>query len=233
MHWSQSWFDPSVDPMTTSLQSPSIAGVLQRLLAAEQEHDPARFAEVPAFPLDLDAAQRADLFRDVYMSVSDAGGQLLYLLARATGARRIVEYGTSFGVSTLYLAGAVRDNGGGTVIATELQPAKAAAAQRNFTEAGLDDLIELRIGDALQTLATVPFEIDLLLLDGWPDLALDVLRLVEPRLRPGALILVDDVDMDWGSDVHGPLLRHLDDSGRYVSLTLPVGDGIRVAVHTP
>ncbi|MGJ6122921.1 class I SAM-dependent methyltransferase [Mycolicibacterium sp. Y3] len=219
--------------MTNSLQSPSVAAVLHRLLTTEQEHDPAEFARVPAFPLDLDAAQRAELFRDVYMSVSDAGGRLLYLLARATGARRIVEYGTSFGVSTLYLAGAVRDNGGGTVIATEMQQAKAAAAQRNFTESGLDDLIELRTGDALQTLATVPFDVDLLLLDGWPDLALDVLRLVEPRLRAGALVLVDDVDMDWGSDVHGPLLTYLDESGRYVSLTLPVGDGIRVAVYTP
>lgn len=230
-------------PMTTSLNSPSVAAVLHRLLSAEQAHDPAQFAEVaaqspvgssaPAFPLDLDAAQRAELFRDVYMSVSDAGGQLLYLLARATGARHIVEYGTSFGVSTLYLAGAVRDNGGGTVIATEMQRAKAAAAQRNFTEAGLDDVIELRTGDARQTLTTLPFDVDLLLLDGWPDLALDVLALVEPRLRPGALVLVDDVEMDWGSDVHGPLLNHLDESGRYVSLTLPVGDGIRAAVHTP
>ncbi|MHA3020079.1 O-methyltransferase [Mycobacterium sp. BMJ-28] len=219
--------------MTNSLQSPPIAAVLTRLLATEHAQDAAEFARLPAFPLDLDAAQRAELFKDVYMSVSDDGGRLLYLLARATGARRIVEYGTSFGVSTLYLAGAVRDNGGGFVIATELQTAKAEAAQRNFTESGLDDLIELRVGDARQTLAELPDGIDLLLLDGWPDLALDVLRLVEPRLRPGALVLVDDVEMDWGSDVHGPLLTYLDQSGRYVSLTLPVGDGIRAAVHTP
>ena len=223
--------------MTNSLQSPLLAPVLRRLLAAEYQQDPIEFDRLGGssfrFPLELDAAQRAELFSDVYMSVSDAGGRLLYLLARATGARQIVEYGTSFGVSTLYLAGAARDNGGGTVIATELNLAKAAAAQRNFDEAGLHDLVDLRVGDARQTLADLPDGIDLLLLDGWPDHALDVLTLVEPRLRPGALVLVDDVQMDWGTDVHGPLLSYLDESGRYVSVTLALGDGIRVGVYTP
>jgi len=220
--------------MTSTLQSEPVSVVLQRLLAAEEEHDPQAFAAtgVDGFPAHLSAGQRAELFKDVYMSVSSEGGTLLYLLARATGARTVVEYGTSFGVSTIHLASAVRDNGGGTVIGTELQHDKAVAAQRNFVEAGVSDLVDLRVGDALETLADVPEVVDLVLLDGWPDLALPVLRLLEPSLRPGSLILVDDVDMDWGSDVHGPLLAHLGDpENGYLSVKLPVGDGIQACVR--
>jgi predicted O-methyltransferase YrrM len=220
--------------MTSTLHSDPVSVVLQRLLAAEEEHDPQAFADtgVDGFPAHLSAGQRAELFKHVYMSVSSEGGTLLYLLARATGARTVVEYGTSFGVSTIHLASAVRDNGGGTVIGTELQHDKAVAAQRNFVEAGVSDLIDLRVGDALETLADVPKVVDLVLLDGWPDLALAVLRLLEPSLRPGSLILVDDVDMDWGSDVHGPLLAHIGDPGNgYLSVKLPVGDGIQACIR--
>lgn len=220
--------------MTSTLHSESVSVVLQRLLSAEEEHDPQAFADtgVDGFPAHLSAGQRAELFKDVYMSVSSEGGALLYLLARATGAHTVVEYGTSFGVSTIHLASAVRDNGGGTVIGTELQHDKAVAAQRNFVEAGVSDLIDLRVGDALETLVDVPEVVDLVLLDGWPDLALPVLRLLEPSLRPGSLILVDDVDMDWGSDVHGPLLAHLGDpESGYLSVRIPVGDGIQASIR--
>ena len=220
--------------MTSTLHSEPVSVVLQRLLSAEEEHDPQAFADtgVDGFPAHLSAGQRAELFKDVYMSVSSEGGALLYLVARATDARTVVEYGTSFGVSTIHLASAVRDNGGGTVIGTELQHDKAVAAQRNFVEAGVSDLIDLRVGDALETLAEVPEVVDLVLLDGWPDLALAVLRLLEPSLRPGSLILVDDVDMDWGSDVHGPLLAHLGDpENGYLSVKLPVGDGIQACIR--
>jgi predicted O-methyltransferase YrrM len=220
--------------MTSTLRSEPVSVVLQRLLAAEEQHDPAALAAtgVDAYPAHLGTGERSELFKDVYMSVSSDGGELLYLLARATRARTVVEYGTSFGVSTIYLASAVRDNGGGTVIGTELQPDEAAAAQRNFVDAGVADVVELRVGDALSTLDAVPAPIDLLLLDGWPDLALPVLRLLEPSLRPGTLILIDDVDMHWGTDVHGPLLAYLaDPSNGYLSVKIATGDGIQACVR--
>jgi predicted O-methyltransferase YrrM len=217
--------------MTTTLTTEPVATVLQSLLTAEQEGDPAAFAAVGDFPLHADAAERAEILKDVYMSVSQTGGELLYLLARAVGARTVVEYGTSFGVSTIYLASAVRDNGGGTVVTTELQPGKAAAAQRNFDNAGLGDLIDLRIGDARDTLSQLSGPVDLVLLDGWPDLALPVLTVVEPHLRAGTLILVDDVNLDLGDDLHGALLKHLAASGDYRSVTLPIGDGIEACVR--
>jgi predicted O-methyltransferase YrrM len=231
MHWNAIHNENTVSGMTNTLITDPVSTVLQTLLSAEQENDPAVFATVGSYPVDADVAQRADLFKDVYMSVSEAGGQLLYLLARATGARTVVEYGTSFGVSTLYLASAVRDNGGGTVIGTELQPEKAAAAQRNFTDAGLADVIDLRVGDARETLTDVAGPVDLVLLDGWPELALPVLEILEPRLRPGTLILVDDINLDFGHDAHGALLRYLAESAAYLAITLPVSDGIQACVR--
>ncbi|MBB3603542.1 putative O-methyltransferase YrrM [Mycolicibacterium sp. BK556] len=221
--------------MTNSLTTPAVSVVLQRLLSSEQAGDEAAVAAVldaPHSPWDLDAGQRADVFKDVYMSVSGAGGQLLYLLARATGARNVVEYGTSFGVSTIHLASAVRDNGGGTVITTEMQRGKADAALGNFADAGVADLIELRFGDARETLAELPSVPDLVLLDGWPDLALDVLRVLEPNLRAGTLVLIDDVTADFGRDVHGALLAYLgDEANGYATMTVPIGDGIQIAVR--
>jgi predicted O-methyltransferase YrrM len=223
--------------MTSTLRSPSVSEVLRRMLSAEEQHDPHAFAaagitSTTEYPVHLDAAQRAEIFSRVYMSVSSAGGELLYLLARAIGAHTVVEYGTSFGVSAIHLASAVRDNGGGIVIGTELQADKAAAARQNFTDAGVADLIDLRVGDARTTLTDLPDGVDMLLLDGWPDLSLDVLRVVEPALRPGSLIVIDDVDLDFGSDVHGPVLSYLAaEANGYLSIKLPMADGVQLAVR--
>jgi len=129
------------------------------------------------------------------LAVSRETGALLYMLARSIGAKTIVEFGTSFGISTLHLAAAVRDNGGGRVITTEFEVSKAERAQEHFVAGGLSDLIEIRLGDALQTLAVeLPETIDLVLLDGAKALYPEVLALLESRLRPGALIVADNAD---------------------------------------
>lgn len=133
--------------------------------------------------------------RDYPLAVSRETGVLLYMLARSCGARTIVEFGTSFGLSTLYLAAALRDNGGGRLITSEFEPSKAARARQNLTEGGLIDLVEIREGDALHTLRNdLPETIDFLLLDGAKALYLEILDLMENRLKPGALILADDAD---------------------------------------
>lgn len=133
--------------------------------------------------------------KDLWLPVSRQTGELLYMLARSTNARTIVEFGTSFGISTLYLAAALRDNGGGRLISSEFEVSKVARARQNLTEGGLADLVEIREGDALQTLSTdLPDSIDLLLLDGAKSLYPEVLALVEGRLRPGALVIADDAD---------------------------------------
>ncbi|MBB3655589.1 putative O-methyltransferase YrrM [Rhizobium sp. BK650] len=133
--------------------------------------------------------------KDLWLPVSRQTGELLYMLARSTNARTIVEFGTSFGISTLYLAAAISDNGGGRLISSEFEVSKVARARQNLVEAGLADFVEIREGDALQTLSTdLPDSIDLLLLDGAKSLYPEVLALVESRLRPGALVIADDAD---------------------------------------
>jgi predicted O-methyltransferase YrrM len=133
--------------------------------------------------------------KDFPLPVSRETGLLLYMLARSCDARTIVEFGTSFGISTLYLAAALRDNGGGVLITSEFEPSKIERARGNLTAGGLIDLVEIRQGDALETLSIdLPETIDLLLLDGAKALYPEILSLVESRLRPGALIVADNAD---------------------------------------
>jgi len=133
--------------------------------------------------------------KDLPLAVSRETGALLYMLARGCGARTIIEFGTSFGISTLHLAAALRDNGGGRLITTEFEPSKVARARQNLRDGALIDLVEIREGDALKTLsADLPDTVDLLLLDGAKALYPEVLDLVEGRLRLGAFIVADNAD---------------------------------------
>ncbi|MCV9939291.1 class I SAM-dependent methyltransferase [Boseaceae bacterium BT-24-1] len=133
--------------------------------------------------------------KDLWLPVSRETGLLLYMLARSSRARAIVEFGTSFGISTLHLAAALRDNGGGRLVTTEFEPAKVARAREHLNAGGLADLVEIREGDALKTLkADLPEQVDLLLLDGAKPLYPDILGLVESSLRPGSLVVADNAD---------------------------------------
>lgn len=126
---------------------------------------------------------------EMYLALDPANGVFCYLLARAMQARRIVEFGTSFGVSTIYLALAVRDNGGGIVIGTEMLPEKVARARTNLRDAGLDAFVDIREGDALETLRNIDGPVDFLLNDGFPRFTLPVLKLLAPHMRAGAAVL--------------------------------------------
>jgi predicted O-methyltransferase YrrM len=133
--------------------------------------------------------------KDLPLAVSRETGTLLYMLARSGWARSIVEFGTSFGISTLHLAAALRDNGGGRLITSEFEPSKVARARENLIAGELLDLVEIREGDALQTLAVdLPETIDLVLLDGAKALYPEILSLVESRLAPGAFVIADNAD---------------------------------------
>jgi predicted O-methyltransferase YrrM len=189
--------------MTTLTESP-LAPLLDRLF---NEADVAS-ADIATVFADLSDDDQDRLvrsktgYRDLYgrlknvaLAVSPETGTLLYMLARSAGAKTIVEFGTSFGISTLHLAAALRDNGGGRLITCEFEPSKAARARANLTAGGLIDLVEIREGDALETLSVdLPQTIDLVLLDGAKGLYPDILRLLEKNLRPGALIVADNAD---------------------------------------
>jgi len=132
---------------------------------------------------------------DMPLSVEASDGVFAYLLARALRARTIVEFGTSHGISTIYFALAVRDNGGGVVIGTEMVKEKAALARKNFAAAGVESFIDLRVGDALQTLQDVEGPIDLLFNDGFPKYMLPVVQMLAPKMREGALVTAGNVNL--------------------------------------
>ncbi|NEI73843.1 O-methyltransferase [Rhizobium lusitanum] len=192
----------------TTLTTAPLASLLDRLFEEADAASPATTPSVAAYWNGLSSAERARLVRsksdyldfyarlkDIPLAISRETGTLLYMLTRSTGARTIVEFGTSFGISTLHLAAALRDNGGGRLITTEFEPSKVARARANLAAGGLLDLVEIREGDALQTLSVdLPDTVDLLLLDGAKALYPDILKLMESRLRPGALVIADNAD---------------------------------------
>jgi predicted O-methyltransferase YrrM len=199
-----------------SLTTFPLAPLLERLFAedaaASPQSSPA-VADLPAEELTRLMRSKTD-YRDFYgrlkdlpLAVSRETGKLLYMLARGCGARSIVEFGTSFGISTLHLSAALRDNGGGRLITSEFEPSKVARARVNLGAAGLIDLVEFREGDALRTLAAdLPETVDLLLLDGAKALYPEVLSLVETHLRPGAFVIADNADYspDYLARVRSP-----------------------------
>ncbi|MFZ0165555.1 MAG: O-methyltransferase [Trebonia sp.] len=182
---------PLLDRMFAEAEAPASPQVR----AALAQLTPEERRRLSASTDEADYRKFYGLAREDYLAVSRDTARLLYMLVRAAGARSIVEFGTSFGISTLHLAAGLRDNGGGRIITTEFEPSKAARARENFTAGGLADLIELREGDALQTLARdLPGRIDLVLLDGAKGLYPTVLALLEEHLKPGALIVADNAD---------------------------------------
>lgn len=217
----------------TTLASAPVAPLLDRLFA---EADAASPLASPAFAaLSDDQRQRLmqskEDYRELYanlkefaLPVSRETGRLLYMLGRATRAKSIVEFGTSFGLSTLHLAAALRDNGGGRLISSEFEPSKIVRARDNLVAGGLADLVEFREGDALQTLSgQLPEKVDLLLLDGAKSLYRDVLHLVEGRFRPGAVIVADNAD-------YCPEYRDHVSSIANGYVTMPFGDDVELSI---
>ncbi|MFZ6185804.1 O-methyltransferase [Nannocystis pusilla] len=220
--------------MSNTLTTPPVAPLLERLFA-----DAARSRRQLGDLLgDLSPAERAARMsdphadyrafyskaRDIHMPVSPDTGTLLYMLARGNRARAIVEFGTSFGISTLHLAAALRDNGGGKLIGSDFEPNKLAHARANLEAAGLADLVEIREGDALDTLARdLPATIDLVLLDGHKPLYARILALVAPHLRAGSFVVADNADAcpDYKALVRAPGSGYL---------SIPIADDVELTM---
>jgi predicted O-methyltransferase YrrM len=181
----------------STLTETKVASALDRMYAESHEQmvalrkDGGRFADLGS----ATAQERADALSDVYMPVTPEAGRLLYALVRATRPQTVVEFGMSLGLSGIHLASAVKDNGSGRVVTTELSAAKIATAKRNFADAGLTDVITVLEGDALSTLQSLDGPVEFVLLDGWKEFYLPVIKLLEPRLSPGTLIVADNTNM--------------------------------------
>jgi predicted O-methyltransferase YrrM len=173
--------------------------------------------------------------RDKFVALDRDKAEFCYQLCRATNTQRIVEIGTSYGVSTLYLAAAVRDNiraagSDGAVIGTEYEPEKASLARAHFAQAGLSHLIELREGDLRQTLKRIDGPIDFVLVDIWIAMARPALELVAPYLRPGAIVVCDNTEIHRSQ--YADYFAFLGDpANAFRTMTLPFDGGLEFSVR--
>jgi len=224
-------------PNSNSLKTDPIKSVLDEL------HDKAygdRFRMISKIPTLLFGFMRGKTFaeimspesmKEMYIPISREQGEFLYLTVRALKARQVLEFGTSFGISTIYLGAGIKDNGGGHVIGSEIEESKHQRASDNLTRSGLADITDIRLGDAMETLKNIPEPLDLVLLDGWKDLYLPVLELLMPNLRKGSVVLADNI-FTFRKSLR-PYVEHMQ-SGKngFESTTLHIADGFEYSVYT-
>jgi predicted O-methyltransferase YrrM len=224
--------------MSSPLQDPRLESLLDRLHARSEgqvEELTSYFGRRIRAGEEIDFRHFDDgmhrFFADKLVALDRDKALFCYQMCRALQAVRVVEAGTSFGVSTLYLAAAVRDNQvpAGVVIGTEHEPRKAAIARANFKEAGLAEWIEMREGDLRETLRDPGGPVDFMLIDIW-DVALPALQRVSPFLRRGAMVVCDNTAAhpayyeDYFAFVNDPVQR-------FRTLTLPFQGGLEVTVR--
>jgi len=228
------------------LNDPKLEALLEALHAQSDGQTGAmhayfeRRAKEGTLSWDTFDAETDRFFADKLVALEKDKAEFCYALCRALRARRVVEAGTSYGVSTLYLAAAVRDNtglkqrsdrpskeAGETVVATENEPAKAKAARANFAAAGLASFIELREGDLRETLKGLEGPIDFLLCDIWTEMAAPALALVAPHMRPGAIAVADNTNTYRRQ--YADYFAVLAANG-FTTLTLPFDGGLEMSV---
>ena len=221
-----------------SLNKPEVRAVLERLHMRAKYDIRGLFKEYVLFATDkllrrsLSVEKLAWRMRDAYLSIVPEQGVFLYLVARSIQAKRIVEFGTSFGVSTIYLAAALQDNGGGLVISSEIEERKVIKARENLQEAGLGDLADIRLGDAKQTLSDPGETVDMVFLDGWKTLYLPVIKMLKPHLRPDAVVLADEINQFKLRKTLVPYVAYMQDpKNGFQTTTLPIHDGLEYSVR--
>jgi predicted O-methyltransferase YrrM len=224
----------------------SIDGLLDRLYAqnAAQDDGVMRYftsrAADDSFDWNRFDERTNEFLKDKLIALDRPKAQFCYQMCRALRARRVVEAGPSFGVSTLFLAAAVRDNlrqmaqtegdGRPVVIGTEYEPQKARVARGHFSEAGLSDLIDLREGDLRETLIDVDGPIDFMLIDVWTPMARPALSLIAPHLRQGGVVICDNTQQF--REAYGEYFEFVHDPrNRLQTMTLPFEGGLEFTVR--
>jgi len=218
------------------LNDPKLEALLDELHAqsAAQEPETSAYFErrIKEGTLSWDGmdAETTRHFQDKMVALEKDKAEFCHGLCRAIGAKRIVECGTSFGVSTLYLAAAVRDNGGGTVIGTEWEAEKAKAARRNFAAAGLEAFIDLREGDLAETLKRIDGPVDFVLFDIWTEAIPPALRHIAPHLHTGSILIADNTAASRrGYKAYFDYIA--DPANRLRTMTLPFEGGLEMTLR--
>lgn len=222
--------------MPSVLNDPKLEALLGPLHLASQDQDPAiarYYREERTGPWRGMEPRDHAFMADKMVALDQDKAEFCYLTCRAIGAKRIVEAGTSCGVSTLYLAAAVRDNGGGIVFGAEYEPEKVKQARANFEKAGLASLIELHEGDVVAASEHFTGPIDFVLFDIWGDVVRPVLDILTPRLRPGAVICADNTAGERARQNYARLFEVLENpAGGFRTMTLPFAGGFEFAIKT-
>jgi predicted O-methyltransferase YrrM len=216
--------DPELERLLTGLHARSdeqVAAIRSYEAARARQAHPPTEDEIKAF------------LSDKLVALDRDKAEFCYQLCRANNARRIVEAGTSYGISTLYLAAAIRDSvhaagGNGVVIATEYEPNKAEAARAHFEQAGLSRFIDLREGDLRETLKTIDGPVDFMLVDIWIAMARPALELVTPHLKPGAIVVCDNTERHRSE--YSDYFAFLEANG-FRTMTLPFDGGLELSVR--
>jgi predicted O-methyltransferase YrrM len=170
--------------------------------------------------------RRSDEF---LLPIGIATATLLNILIKESKCRKLLEVGTSYGYSTLWLADATRATEG-HLVTLELQATKAEHARAQVARAGLAEQVEFRVGDALATLKDLTEPFDFVLIDLWKHLYVPVFDLVYPKLAPGAIVVADNMLIPEGARADAMAYRrHVRAARHMTSVLLPVGSGIEVS----
>lgn len=219
--------------MTSGLETEQVREVLERLRELGEQQDSVYCARVRARESELGkklyGVERAEIGARAPQAVAPEVGQILYGLMITARPELTVEFGASFGSSTIYLAAALADLGSGRLITSELIHEKAGAAVENLRAAGLSGRVEMRQGDSRETLAGIETPIDMLFLDGSNDLYVEILRMVEPQLSSRAVVAAD---LSHGDPHHQRYREYVTEpDGGYLSVEIPIGAGLVISTR--
>ncbi len=211
--------------MTAMEMDPKVS-VLLTEMEARWRHE---LAEQASLPRD-EAYARVDNY---LLPVGPETGRLMHDLIRAARPRLVVEVGSSYGYSTLWLADAARAVDA-RLVSLEIHPGKIAAASAMLASVGLGGVVRFVEGDALQSLEALDGPVDFALIDLWKDLYIPCFDRLAGKLSPGALVIADNIVFPPENAANAAAYRtRVHGDARFESVLLPIGAGIEVTRRRP
>ena len=154
--------------------------------------------------------------------------RLIHIMIQSAGCKRLVEIGAAYGYSAIWLAHAARITGG-RLISLEINPKLIKIGRRNLEEAGLADMVESVLGDVRETLDTLETPFDFVLLDCWEWLYVEILDTLAPKLRPGGILVADNVNP--GNPDSDQYIQALHEHPLMETVSVPIGREIEVSTR--
>ena len=178
-----------------------------------------------------DAEDRLDLSRpkeERMFTLHPDTSRLVHIMIQSAGCKRIMEIGAAYGYSAIWLAHAARITGG-RLTSLEINPKLIEIGRRNVEEAGLADMVDYVPGDARETLDTLETPLDFVLLDCWEPLYVEILDTLAPKLRPGGILVADNVNP--GNPDSDQYIQALHEHPLMETVSVPIGREIEVSTR--